>query len=89
MDGERVWPWTGAENRVRIQARERNFQMEQNFYQVENVTMGHAIDRIANACGSYLVELGQESSRLMNYQSWLVLSAIAVVVGFVLLRKGP
>lgn len=52
--------------------------------------MGDFIKRSADTCGDYLVSLGRESTHIMsnlNYQSWLVLSTLAVVIGFIFLKS--
>ena len=52
--------------------------------------MGDFIKRSADTCGDHLVSLGRESTHIMsnlNYQSWLVLSTLAVVIGFVFLKS--
>jgi hypothetical protein len=47
---------------------------------------------IISKAGKYLTALGNDSMGVMDsitYQRWLVLSALAVVVGYFLLRTKP
>ncbi len=53
--------------------------------------MSNFFNGIISKAGRYLTALGNDSMGMMdaiNYQRWLVLSALAVVVGYFLLRTG-
>lgn len=52
--------------------------------------MSNLIDKFVSKCGDYVGALGTEGAQIMNsitYERWLVVSALAVVFGFFLLRS--
>lgn len=52
--------------------------------------MNGLIDRVADRCGSFIVSVAKDTGKIFdpsNHQTWLLLSTVVVVVGFLLLKS--